>query len=113
MEIFKIIYEGGNQNIIKYIEQELKFWKNHSNYQTVHDIFKLIKCHYMQQQFNKLSIDSKPQQQYQNYNVIENEIDLFKSVQNHSTNLSNQIQKRLVEYDNGDIQIISKKNKLN
>ncbi|CAD8157886.1 unnamed protein product [Paramecium pentaurelia] len=112
MEIIKIIYEGGNQNIIISIEQQLKLWENHSNYQKVHEIFKLIKCNCMKQEFCNKSVDSKSQQQKNDYNVIDNEIDLFKSVQDHSSNLTNQTQKRLVEYDNEDIEIISKKNKL-
>ncbi|CAK76441.1 unnamed protein product (macronuclear) [Paramecium tetraurelia] len=111
LEIVKIIYEGGNQNIIKSLEQELKFWEQHSNYLKIHDIFKSIKSNCMKQQFSTLSVDSKPQQQQANYNVIDDEIDLFKSVQGHSTPLHKQTSKKLVEYDD-DVEVISKKTKL-
>ncbi|CAD8063600.1 unnamed protein product [Paramecium primaurelia] len=110
LEIIKIIYEGANQNIIKSLEQELKIWEKHSNYLKVHDIIKNIKNNCMKNQFSTLNSETKPQQQI-NYNVVDNEIDLFKSVQGHSTNLHKQSQKRLVDYDD-DVEIISKKTKI-
>ncbi|CAD8163558.1 unnamed protein product [Paramecium pentaurelia] len=110
LEIIKIIYEGANQNIIKSLEQELKIWEKHSNYLKVHDIIKNIKNNCMKNQFSTLNSETKPQQQI-NYNVVDNEIDLFKSVQGHSTNLHKQSQKKLVDYDD-DVEIISKKTKI-
>ncbi|CAD8091572.1 unnamed protein product [Paramecium sonneborni] len=110
LEIIKIIYEGGNQNIIRQLEQELKQWEQHSNYQKIQDIFKTIKNNCLKNQFSNLASESKPQHQI-NYNVVDDEIDLFKSVQGHSTNLHKQPLKKLVDYDD-EIEVISKKTKI-
>ncbi|CAD8175124.1 unnamed protein product [Paramecium octaurelia] len=110
LEIVKIIYEGGNQNLMKCLEQELKQWERHSNYSKVHEIVKNLKGNCMKNQFRTSNVEYKPQQQI-NYTVVDDEIDLFKSVQGHSTNLHKQTQKKLVDYDD-DVEIITKKTKI-
>ncbi|CAD8077761.1 unnamed protein product [Paramecium sonneborni] len=104
LEIIKIIYEGLSQKLITSLEDELKKRENHINYKRIFDIFKNLK--------NNCNQQTSPQNQIQpRYNVIGDEIDLFKSVQAHNTNHIIKAQKKLIDKEK-ELDQISKKIKI-
>ncbi|CAD8078423.1 unnamed protein product [Paramecium sonneborni] len=109
LEIIKIIYEGISQKLITSLEDELKKRENHINYQRIHDIFKNLKNNCMKQQFN--SQTQSQSQMQQSYNVVDDEMDLFKSVQGHSTTHHVKQQKKQIDHEE-EVDLISKKIKI-
>ncbi|CAD8163815.1 unnamed protein product [Paramecium octaurelia] len=110
LEIIKIIYEGISQKLITSLEDELKRRENQPNYQRIHEIFKNLKNNCMKQQFS-----SQPQSQSQmqsRYNVVvDDEMDLFISVQGHSSPHLVKQQKRTQDHEE-EVDLITKKIKI-
>ncbi|CAK78017.1 unnamed protein product (macronuclear) [Paramecium tetraurelia] len=110
LEIIKIIYEGISQKLITSLEDELKRRENQPNYQRIHEIFKNLKNNCMKQQFS-----SQPQQQSQmqsRYNVVvDDEMDLFISVQGHSSPHLVKQQKKTQDHEE-EVDLITKKIKI-
>ncbi|CAD8156287.1 unnamed protein product [Paramecium pentaurelia] len=109
LEIIKIIYEGISQKLISLLEDELKKRENQTNYQRIHDIFKNLKNNCMKQQFSSQTQSSGQIQS--RYNVVDDEMDLFKSVQGHSNTHLIKQQKKSIDHEE-EVDQISKKIKI-
>ncbi|CAK82361.1 unnamed protein product (macronuclear) [Paramecium tetraurelia] len=106
LEIIKIIYEGISQKLISSLEDELKKREKEKNYHRIHDIFKNIKNNCMKQQFSSQTQSSSQMQS--RYNVVDDEMDLFKSVQGHSSTHLVKQQKKPADQED-DVELITKK----